>query len=120
MILQLYQIANSINSILEVDIKKRSRVRYIVEARFLYYYFARKYTQNSLSRIGSEIGFDHSSVIHGVQVIKNLKSYDADFKKKYLLVEQAILDDNKFSPKFDLMVAPKVVHPYRLRYAEKS
>lgn len=119
MTIELYKIKNSINSFLKVDIQNRSRQRNIAEARFLYYYFARKYTKKSMSTVAKEIGYDHSTAVHGVKVVSNLIHYDNEFKQKYQSVEKAILRDNKFSPKFDLMVVPKLVHPYRLRYAKK-
>lgn len=77
-----------INSTLEVDIRQNTRIRQYVYARFIYFKVMRdKYY--SLSYIGSSIGKDHATVLHGLKQFEALKSYD-DFKKMYDKVRLAV------------------------------
>lgn len=52
------------------DISVKSRLPYIVDARVMYYYLAKKYTVHSYQKIASRIGFHHATAIH------SMKSYD--------------------------------------------
>lgn len=48
----------------------------IAKARFIIWYFAKKYTDMTYSAIGKYFNKDHSSVMHGISTIKDL--YDTD------------------------------------------
>ncbi|MDR3273383.1 MAG: chromosomal replication initiator protein DnaA [Flavobacteriaceae bacterium] len=71
-------------------IQSKTRKRDIVQARQLAMYFAKKYTNASLSTIGTQIGKrDHATVLHACKTVGNLfetdrmfKSYVDDINKK--------------------------------------
>lgn len=81
----------SINSIVSAIVKvtgiefnriqSPKRQREIVNARQLFCYFTRKRTELSFSEIGDIINRDHATVIHSVKEIKNLLTYDREFKE---------------------------------------
>lgn len=66
----------------EEEIKGESRLRDIKIARHVYCYIAKKYTFNSLKKIGELINRDHSSVIYAVTMIEN--DIQLGFDKKLL------------------------------------
>jgi hypothetical protein len=50
------------------EIRGHGRSRYLVDARFVYYVLARKYSGGSLPQIGQAVGYrDHSTVLHGLR-----------------------------------------------------
>lgn len=71
-------------------LQSKTRKRDIVQARQLAMYFAKKYTNASLSSIGDQIGKrDHATVLHACKTVDNLfetdklfKSYVDDLNKK--------------------------------------
>ncbi|MCO6565300.1 MAG: chromosomal replication initiator protein DnaA [Apibacter sp.] len=71
-------------------LQSKTRKRDIVQARQLAMYFAKKYTNASLSSIGIQIGKrDHATVLHACKTVDNLfetdklfKSYVDDLNKK--------------------------------------
>ena len=64
------------------ELKSKSRIRSIVEARHLFCYFAheRGYTY---TYIGKFINRDHSSVINGKSNVTDLRKFNDEFKKKF-------------------------------------
>lgn len=59
----------------------KSRKREIVQARQISMYLAKKYTENSLSRIGTLIGKkDHATVLHACKTVSDLISTDKNIK----------------------------------------
>ena len=62
-------------------IQSKTRKRDIVQARQMVMYFAKKYTKNSLSTIGEQIGKrDHATVLHACKTIDNLAETDKNFR----------------------------------------
>ncbi|MGM0634511.1 MAG: chromosomal replication initiator protein DnaA [Bacteroidota bacterium] len=67
---------------MDVDtLQSKTRKRYIVQARQIAMYFAKKMTKSSLSSIGKQIGSrDHATVLHACKTVDNLRSTDKQFK----------------------------------------
>lgn len=64
------------------SLHSKTRKRNVVQARQLAMFFSKKYTKNSLSTIGSEIGQrDHATVLHACKTVENLIETDRAFKK---------------------------------------
>ena len=64
------------------SLHSRARKRNVVQARQLAMFFSKKYTKNSLSTIGSQIGQrDHATVLHACKTVENLIETDRAFKK---------------------------------------
>ena len=64
-----------------IQIRSKSRVREIVTARHLFSYLSNKYTNKSLSQIGSYLwdNCNHATVIHSCNVINNLCDTEKGF-----------------------------------------
>lgn len=54
-------------------IKSKVRLRKVTDSRFIYYYISRKITRSNLEEIGSLVNRDHSTVIHGIKQVENIK-----------------------------------------------
>ena len=64
------------------SLHSKTRKRNVVQARQLAMFFSKKYTKNSLSTIGSQIGQrDHATVLHACKTVENLIETDCAFKK---------------------------------------
>lgn len=77
------QIINDLNEFAEVDLKMRTRKRYVLEPRQVACYLIRQNTELSLMKIGKILGIDHSSVIHSVDVVRELRKYDKAFAERW-------------------------------------
>ena len=64
------------------SLHSKTRKRNVVQARQLAMFFSKKYTKNSLSTIGSQIGQrDRATVLHACKTVENLIETDRAFKK---------------------------------------
>ena len=65
-----------------------TKTRDIVEARYIYFYRARKLTNASYERIGRLVNRDHSTVIYGIKQVDDVREirekYDSLYKNDYL------------------------------------
>jgi chromosomal replication initiator protein len=72
-------------------IVSRGRKGHIVEARQMAMFFIRKYTRLSLNQTGMEFGgLNHATVIHAVQTVNNILTYDKLYMRKFKDVEHLI------------------------------
>jgi len=66
------------------DIKKRSRKRELVDARYIICDIAHLYTELPKRAIGMSLGgLDHATVLHGRNVVKDLLLTNSDFRARY-------------------------------------
>jgi hypothetical protein len=82
--IELKDLVKITNKICGIDIENKTRKRYYVFCRTLYYGLARTYTTHCLDDIGKEIRKDHSTVLFALKnlerdVIKN-KQHDLNIK----------------------------------------
>lgn len=65
------------------ELKAKTRKKEIVIARQVAMFFSKKYTNHSLKSIGYHFGGrDHSTVIHAVQSVEDMMTYDSKFKSQ--------------------------------------
>ena len=64
--------------ITEKQFMSRSRLRYLVNARGVFYYLSRNLTKNSTKFIGKRVNRDHATVLNGYRVIKDLLELNLD------------------------------------------
>ena len=69
-------------SITEKEFVSRSRLRYLVNARGIFYYLSRNLTKNSTVFIGKRVNRDHATVLNGYKVIKDLLHFNLDNMKE--------------------------------------
>jgi chromosomal replication initiation ATPase DnaA len=85
------RIITIINSVVGVDITKRTRFKWYVIGRTFFYKIMRERTDRSLKNISALlINQDHATLIHHLQDFENRYSYEKDFKKAYDEVEKRI------------------------------
>ncbi len=73
------------------DIQTKSRKREVVQARQIAMYLARKYTKNSLSLIGEQIGNrDHATVLHACKTITDLLDIDKGMRQSLDAIENSL------------------------------
>jgi chromosomal replication initiation ATPase DnaA len=98
----LQNIKNYIEAVYCVDLAQRRRLRELIEARALFYWFAKKYTDKSLKQIASYVGcVDHATVINGLRVAENFIYTDKDFKANMI--------------KHDEIIAERIIRPNLLK-----
>ena len=90
-------IVNYILTIIQIysDLKydyyfKKSRKVELVKARHLAMYFAKEYTEISLKKLGRKFNKDHSTIIHGINRIKNGIKYEPDVSKDVKNIKKII------------------------------
>jgi chromosomal replication initiation ATPase DnaA len=85
------RIIKIINSVVGVDITKRTRFKWYVIGRTFFYKIMREKTDRSLKNISALlINQDHATLIHHLQDFENRYSYEKDFRKAYDEVEKRI------------------------------
>jgi chromosomal replication initiation ATPase DnaA len=85
------KIIQVINSVVGVDITKRTRFKWYVIGRTFFYKIMRERTDRSLKNISALlINQDHATLIHHLQDFENRYSYEKDFRKAYDEVEKRI------------------------------
>lgn len=73
------------------EIQTKSRKREVVQARQVAMYLARKYTKNSLSSIGEQIGRrDHATVLHACKTVMDLIDIDKDMRCSLDAIESSL------------------------------
>jgi len=85
--ISLHDIANAVNAATNFDIQERTKLRSRerVMARQLFFFLCRKYTRHTLKSLGKYIGGkDHTTVVHGVRVYKNLLTTNDQLAHKTL------------------------------------
>jgi len=68
----------------------KSRKEELVKARHLAMYFAKEYTETSLKKLGKKFNKDHSTIIHGINRIKNGIKYEPDVSKDVKNIKKII------------------------------
>ena len=72
-------------------LKEKTRKREVVQARQISMYFAKQYTKVSLKTIGLHFGGrDHSTVIHALNTVRDLMTWDRDFRRYVDEIQQKI------------------------------
>lgn len=77
-------------NIAEQTIIARTRQRDAVRARNIVVYLLKKYTDNSLSEIGTCVHRDHATVAHSLSTMEDWLSYDAVLRQDLAAIERRI------------------------------
>jgi chromosomal replication initiator protein len=72
------------------EIKSKSRKKEIVIPRQMAMYFAKEFTDLSLVMIGTYLGRDHSTVIHAISSVENMRDTDRKFKVAFSEIEKKL------------------------------
>lgn len=94
-------------------VKKKDRYRELVFTRHLFFYMARYYFGAKLNEIQTIFRCDHSTVLHGVNVVKDLLSInDLMATKAVDAIKETIGRNNKFEKQLTVFV------PFEVKAAE--
>ena len=83
----LDSIVEKVNRHLDIDIRKKNRIREYVYGRVIYYKLARDLTQHTLKKIGKEVFKDHASVNVGLKNFESMLFYKDNFYATYLEIK---------------------------------
>lgn len=75
-----------VNEVFSVDLESKNRKRDVVDARKVYAKILRE-AGYRYEKIAKSINKDHSTIIHYVENIENILSYDKDLMDKYMACE---------------------------------
>lgn len=90
-LLDYEKVIQVINSVVGVDITKRTRFKWYVVGRTFFYKIMRENTDRSLKNISALlINQDHATLIHHLQDFDNRYSFEKDFRKAYDEVDKRI------------------------------
>lgn len=98
----LEEIKNMVEKMTGIKIDKKTRERDIVIARSIYYYFARKYTRESLQKITEMVGRNHSTLYNAIEKLPIHMEYDPFFKDVFEKIQ------DKFKQKKDGLIISAV------------
>ena len=92
--------------IAQVDTSKRESVH----NRQLLHYYAREFTERSLSHIGKRFGGrDHATVLHSIKTVNNLMDTDPEYKRKVRAVKLSIIKEIKLIEKQETLSYKKYI-----------
>ncbi len=77
-------------SVSEKDLRSRSRKKRVTFPRQMAMYIARKYTDESLSDIGSCFNRDHATVFHSIKAISSLLLHDTSIQGQLKMLEKKL------------------------------
>lgn len=107
------------------EITSKSRKREKVYARFIFFKLCQNYAKGfNMTRIGSHVNRDHSSVIYALRQFGYIINQDEIFKKDYHnLVDECELEKTKLDKLINNSIKVfgviRIVHPLK-RYAQKK
>ena len=81
-----------VNNYFQLDITRKTRQRKYIEARFIYFKLAKKFTEMSLVQIAKTTKQNHATVLHGIKTLENLMEIDKRLKFNYKLLENKSAD----------------------------
>ena len=104
-----------VNGYFKLDISAKCRERRYTDARFIYALLCKKYTKESLTRIGLTIKRHHASILHACKQGEIYREQEADFNIKYLTCKKLIDERLTWVTNTTIPIEPVYkIHPYRL------
>jgi len=86
----IINVVSRVTGIKAVDIKGRQRIQDVVDARYLCFYILRRKTNLSHKKIGAIFNKHHSTVIHGVATINDLRCIDKAIKRLLIKITDGV------------------------------
>lgn len=82
-------VSNSFGVCVE-QLRMRSRVRNIVEARMAMFWLWRQFFVITTTQLGALYGRDHATIIYNIRVAEDLKQFDGFFAKRLSMAQQEV------------------------------
>ena len=86
-------------NISENELYSKSRLRHLVDARTMVYYFLRNVMDYRYNQIAKKFGKNHATIIHAVKKHEQLMEWDIRYKDKYQTLQYQFID--RFPEKFE-------------------
>lgn len=96
------EIKKIIQNHFQLDISEKSRRFDLVFARACYFKICRDLTNNSYQKIGSSLGKNHATVMHGIKTLNDLIETDKDLQNRYYTLLNKFSEYNKIKEKMTL------------------
>jgi hypothetical protein len=80
----LLSVISFVSGLPEDAIRSQNRARGLVLCRHAYYFLARQNMRLKLAEIGEVFGADHTTVIHGVQKVKDMLSIGDEITSQFI------------------------------------
>jgi hypothetical protein len=80
----LLSVISFVSGLPEDAIRSQNRARGLVLCRHAYYFIARQNMGLKLAEIGEVFGADHTTVIHGVQKVKDMLSIEDEITSQFI------------------------------------
>lgn len=75
-----------------ITLTEKSRKQVYIQARYIYFYLCRNFTNFSLAKIGASVGKDHATVLNGLKKLDGLRqgygSVNDNFYELYSLAKE--------------------------------
>ena len=82
-----------INNISQSEFFSKSRLRQIVDARTMAFYFMRNVLDLTYTRIAKYFDKNHATIIHAVNKHDAMMDWDLRYKEKYQLMQYTMMDN---------------------------
>lgn len=96
------EIKKIIQNHFQLNISEKSRRFDLVFARACYFKICRDLTNNSYQKIGSSLGKNHATVMHGIKTLNDLIETDKDLQNRYYTLLNKFSEYNKIKEKMTL------------------
>ena len=118
--MEIKEVRKIVELYFNIDISIRSRERHLVDARKMYFGLCSEFCKVTLTKMGTSIGKDHSTVLYNVRSCRDLRNTDRYFNDKYIALYNLVCQQRQKKIKKTIYTAPRAVHPGYLRYADKK
>lgn len=118
--MEIKEIRKIVELYFNMDISIKSRERHLVDARKMYFGLCYEFCKETLTKMGTSVGRDHSTVLYNVRSCKDLRKTDRFFNDKYIALYNLVCLHKQKKIKKTIYTMPRAIHPGFLRYADKK
>lgn len=106
--MELEKIKELVENYYGISLELKSRQRLYIEARYIYFYLCRNFTNFSLAKIGESVGKDHATVLNGLKKLDGLRQWyrstNENFYELYSLAKQMTKEEETKEPTLEQLV----------------
>jgi len=107
----LLSVISFVSGLPEDAIRSQNRARGLVLCRHAYYFLARQKMGLKLAEIGEVFGADHTTVIHGVQKIKDMLSIGDEITCQFIEQVNLCIQEKYLIPTRIIISIPSEIEP---------
>jgi hypothetical protein len=91
LVLDVQEIKVKVQQLARLKLTRNTRLRRYVYPRAIYFKLCKEFTHSTLVEIGSSVGRDHASVLHGLKVFNVLIMYSESVLQLYTKIKKELL-----------------------------